>query len=196
MRFVVARLIKPSGRKPDESGHYEQNPARPRLWLSPREILYQKLLRFLPACYRPREIDWQSAYPVEPGGDRMTSRVDIGVFAWNGAHDSAPAFLSVQFPTHQQRGYTRTPDGIRLISIDYDAAGRGAYFDPYLYWSAPWSDRIEYGPEGEAIRTRTTPDGEITLTAPDRLSDGRTASYVVEGRGQKRTLRMKIAKGE
>ena len=142
------------------------------------------------------EIDWQSAYPVEPGGDRMTSRVDIGVFAWNGAHDSAPAFLSVQFPTHQQRGYTRTPDGIRLISIDYDAAGRGAYFDPYLYWSAPWSDRIDYGPAGEAIRTRTMPDGEITLTAPDRLSDGRTASYDVEGRGQKRTLRMKIAKGE
>ncbi|WP_417525519.1 hypothetical protein [Marinovum sp.] len=81
--------------------------------------------------------------------ERLMSRVDIGVFANNGVHDSAPSFISVDFPEHQIRQYaTWTGGEKRLLSIDYDAEGRGAYFDPLLYWSAAWTDTAHYHKSG------------------------------------------------
>ncbi len=98
-------------------------------------------------------LDWHDSFVVPARGTddqpRQSSRVDIGVFAWNGRTDSAPAMISVSFPTHQNRQYRSGPDArMRLVEIDYDAIGRGAYFDPALHWSAPWSDRMAYGPDG------------------------------------------------
>jgi len=80
--------------------------------------------------------------------ERRVSRVDIGVFANNGVHDSAPALISIDFPEHQIRQYTNGENGFRLTSIDYDARGRKAYFDPLLYWSAPWTDTARYDDAG------------------------------------------------
>ena len=57
---------------------------------------------------------------------RPTSRVDIGVFANNGVHDSAPAILSWYFPPEEARSYAPGPDGaLRIASIDYAARARG-----------------------------------------------------------------------
>lgn len=99
-------------------------------------------------------VNWHDAFALPANdsggtGGRETSRVDIGVFAWNGLSDSAPAILSISFPTHQHRTYeTGLGGAVRLASVDYDARGRGATYDPRLHWSAPWRDEFVYGPDG------------------------------------------------
>lgn len=120
-------------------------------------------------------IDWHDPWsePVVPGAQgktRRVSRVDIGVFANNGANDSAPAMISIDFPDHQIRRYSAGADGeMRLSSIDYDATGRDAYFDPLLYWTAAWKDVARYDQSG----TR--------LLGWDRMnSDGISIGFVVD----------------
>ena len=51
--------------------------------------------------------------------DILSHRVDIAVFADNGAHFSAPATFSILFPSHQTRVYERGPNGLRIKSVDY-----------------------------------------------------------------------------
>lgn len=116
---------------------------------------------------------WSLSVPQKNGSvERRVSRVDIGVFANNGVHDSAPSVISIDFPEHQIRHYADAAGGKQLTSIDYDAHGRKIYFDPVLYWSAPWTDNARYnkarallgwdrlGADGE---TRFVPVGEDQL---------------------------------
>ncbi|MEM6635131.1 MAG: hypothetical protein AAF667_04495 [Pseudomonadota bacterium] len=95
-------------------------------------------------------IDWHAPLmrlaPIDQGAVRMSSRVDVGVIAWNGVNFSAPAIVSVDLPAHQKRTYEHGPDGaLTFAQIDYDAVGRRMAFDPLLYWTAPWSDRFVDG---------------------------------------------------
>ena len=46
---------------------------------------------------------------------RPSARIDIGVFASNGSHDSAPAILSILLPLHEGRLYAPGPDGKRVL---------------------------------------------------------------------------------
>ncbi|MBK0327150.1 hypothetical protein I5535_07570 [Rhodobacteraceae bacterium F11138] len=121
---------------------------------------------------------------------RQTSRVDIGVFAWNGRVDSAPAMISVSFPTHQERTYEPGPDGMmRLARIDYDAIGRGAYYDPLLHWSAPWVDRLSYLPDGTlAGWTRDQGAAVTRFDAKGNLVDGREVTYQIPSNPKKMPL--------
>ncbi|MEO0566882.1 MAG: hypothetical protein AAF066_04065 [Pseudomonadota bacterium] len=57
------------------------------------------------------EINWQDPGPVPGVRGLITDRVDIGVFAHNGVHDSAPSFISIQMPRHEIRRYDVAPDG-------------------------------------------------------------------------------------
>jgi hypothetical protein len=93
----------------------------------------------------------ESATERQTPFERQLSRVDIGVFANNGVYDSAPALISIDFPEHQLRQYGDGPDGKRLETINYDARGRKAYFDPVLYWSAPWTDTARYDENGALL---------------------------------------------
>jgi hypothetical protein len=94
-------------------------------------------------------VGWHERRPVMPRAERLSDRVDIGVFARNGVHDSAPAFVSVSFPAHEQREFETGPNGImRLAAVDYDAIGRGQTFDPVLHWSAPWRDEFAHDERG------------------------------------------------
>lgn len=108
---------------------------------------------------------------------RRVSRVDIGVFANNGAHDSAPAFISIDFPEHQLRQYVESANGEkRLLSIDYNTKPRRAYFDPLLFWSAAWSDTARYDEEG-------------TLLGWDRRNAGGSpVEFVPDGAGSRSPL--------
>ena len=105
------------------------------------------------------------------GKTRRVSRVDIGVFANNGFNDSAPAIISIDFPSHQRRQYSVQADGeIRISSIDYDAKGRGASFDPLIYWSAAWTDTARYDASGQKLLgwKRLSSDGvSIDIAADD-----------------------------
>jgi hypothetical protein len=54
---------------------------------------------------------------------------------------------------------------VRLVSVDHDAIGRGAPFDPLLHWSAPWTD-VALHAEGRIVGwERRDPSGG-TRTVP------------------------------
>ncbi len=128
------------------------------------------------------EISWHNPFPINPRQPRLTSRVDIGVIAWNGAQFSAPAFLSVSFPTHQRRVYGPDANAVmRLQAVDYDAQTRAASYDPLLHWSAPWRDTLEYDPAGQLIGLlRKTADGRvISFTGDGVPASGVAIEYQV-----------------
>lgn len=116
--------------------------------------------------------------------DPFTDRVDIGVFANNGVHDSAPAFISVSFPTHQQRSYAPVAGaGIQISEVDYDALGRKERYDPLLYWSAPWRDSYHYDAAGKMTgwsRQDASPTPATDYGADGNLADGGVVSYAID----------------
>ncbi|MCB1362936.1 MAG: hypothetical protein KDK02_02380 [Rhodobacteraceae bacterium] len=93
-------------------------------------------------------IDWQEPRPTPGAPDIVSDRVDIGVFANNGIHDSAPAFISVLLPRHERRIYEPGPDGTpRIASLDR-APRPGVYADPRLFPETPWRDVYRYDADG------------------------------------------------
>ena len=144
-----------------------------------------------PSGIRARvSIDWHDAFVVGANKKRLSNRVDIGVIASNGVNDSAPAFISIAFPSHQLREYSTSAEHSsevpRLVSIDYDAIARGAQFDPILFWSAPWSDIYQYDNHGQLSGwTRVGEDIDMAFD----LEDGEV-SYEIQGAIQTPELRM------
>ncbi|MEM7271432.1 MAG: hypothetical protein AAF401_19545, partial [Pseudomonadota bacterium] len=53
-------------------------------------------------------IKWQDDIRTAGDGGLPSGRIDIGLFAHNGAHYSAPAFFSVSLPRHETRKYAST----------------------------------------------------------------------------------------
>ena len=93
-------------------------------------------------------LDWHEPFRISEDNPLVSSRVDIGVFADNGAHDSAPAILSVFFPPHEARRYEPGPDGVpRIAAIDH-AARPEVYADPLLLPRADWRDDFHYAADG------------------------------------------------
>lgn len=127
-------------------------------------------------------LDWHDPFRISEENDQITSRVDIGVFADNGAHDSAPAILSWTFPAHETRVYETGPDNApRVVSIDYADPGKaGIYADPLLYPRARWRDVYRYAADGRRLGwTRRRPDGSETAYGPDGLrADAETDAAV------------------
>lgn len=114
------------------------------------------------------EIDWHEARPINPMTDRMTDRVDVGVFAWNGVNYSAPAFISVSFPRHQSRDYqpVGADPAMRLVSVDYSNM-HNAYVDPLLHWTASWRDEFGYDDQGRRVEWhRVMPNETLVLQGP------------------------------
>lgn len=142
------------------------------------------------------DIDWHDTFYETGAKTRKTNRVDIGVFAWNGIHDSAPAIISISFPGHQKRIYKTRPDGngLQSLSIDYDADSRKSYYDPTLHWSAPWVDTIQYDSDGKPLKwLRKIKDETVLLRSQDGLVDGRAISYTLKDTKKGRTLIMQVA---
>jgi hypothetical protein len=106
-------------------------------------------------------LDWHDPYMISEETPFTTARVDIGVFANNGVHDSAPAILSWYFPPDQTRLYENGPDGVpRILSIDHaDPQKAEVYADPLLLPRADWRDAFSYAPDGSLVGwTRTRDD--------------------------------------
>jgi hypothetical protein len=90
-------------------------------------------------------VPWHERAPV-PGRPELSSdRIDIAVFADNGAELSAPGFLSLLFAGNQARSYDA--EG-RILSVDYTAPG---YADPLLFPERDWLDRYEYDGAGHLL---------------------------------------------
>ena len=107
------------------------------------------------------QVDWQEPRPIGEENPIRSARVDVGVFANNGVHDSAPAILSVLFPAHETRRYEPGPDGaMRIVAIDHaDPAKAGVYADPMLMARADWRDDYRYDADDALVGwTRSRPD--------------------------------------
>ena len=111
-------------------------------------------------------LPWHERAPVPGRSELSSDRVDIAVFADNGAELSAPGFLSLLFPGNQARSYDA--EG-RILSVDYTAPG---YADPLLFPARDWLDRYEYDGAGHLLGwtrrrgdriTRFTRDGLLVL---------------------------------
>ena len=61
-------------------------------------------------------VPWHERRPVLPGSSMESNRVDVGVFAHNGACYSAPAFISLLYLDDEARTYA--PDG-RILEVGY-----------------------------------------------------------------------------
>lgn len=91
---------------------------------------------------------WHDPFVISDDNPVTTARVDIGVFASNGVHDSAPAIVSWYFPPSEKRRLEEGPDGaLRTAAIDHTNPGR-AYADPVLVPRADWRDDFAWGPDG------------------------------------------------
>jgi hypothetical protein len=94
---------------------------------------------------------WHDPFVISEDNPVTTSRVDIGVFASNGVHDSAPAILSWYFPPTEKRRIEPGPDGApRTAAIDHGNPGR-AYADPILVPRADWRDDFDWDAGGALI---------------------------------------------
>ncbi|MDQ2089657.1 hypothetical protein [Marimonas arenosa] len=83
------------------------------------------------------EVSWQQPRATPGRNDVLSSRVDIGVFAHNGVFDSAPAFISILLPRHEQRVYELGQDGDwRLVRSDKVPRDE-VYVDPLLFPDEP-----------------------------------------------------------
>ena len=117
------------------------------------------------------EIDWQAPRPVAEESPVLSARVDIGVFAKNGVHDSAPAILSMLLPAHETRRYEAGPDGeMHIAAIDYaDPDKAKTYADPMLMARAGWRDEYVYDAEGRPVGwTRIRPERTDSFDAAGR----------------------------
>ena len=117
-------------------------------------------------------LDWHDPFPVSEDDPTPTARVDVGVFAHNGAHDSAPAILSWYCPPTETRSYAPAPEGAapRLVAIDHADEGRAqAYADPLLVPRADWRDEF-------------APDAAGRVTGWTRHREGREAeAFTADG---------------
>jgi hypothetical protein len=109
------------------------------------------------------QVAWHERRPVEPGSKLLSARVDIGVFAHNGVHYSAPAFVSYFCPPCEKRVYD---DQQRIVSIEHVASqDKEHYADPLLLTPALWKDEYHYDSEGRLVgwtRTRNGTTEEFT----------------------------------
>ena len=112
-------------------------------------------------------VDWQNTRPVAGRPEITSPRIDIGVFANNGAHDSAPAFISILMPDHERRVYEETPEGEpKPMMID---RRKEQYADPVIHPQIAWRDVYRYGPSGQFIGwTRYSKNGEQLFDADGR----------------------------
>src|SRR6056297_863688 len=93
-------------------------------------------------------LDWQLPRPVPGRPEIRSNRVDIGVFARVGDHDSMPGLISILLPQHETRRYRPGPDGaLRIESRDFRLP-EGSYADPVLFPQADWRDVYRYGVSG------------------------------------------------
>jgi len=108
-------------------------------------------------------LDWHDPFPISEADPTVTARIDVGVFASNGVHDSAPAILSWYCPPTEKRSYAPADGGPpRLVAIDHAATDRAdAYADPLLVPRADWRDAFETDAGGRITGwTRSRPGRE------------------------------------
>jgi len=115
----------------------------------------------------------EPGFPSAADPALRASRVDIGAFAHNGTHPSAPAILSIYFLNNEARAYS---DDRRILWVDY-ASASGRYVDPALSYRRNWKDVYRYDDQNRltgwvrhhgALRESFTPHGLLVETRDPR----------------------------
>ncbi|MBL9060543.1 MAG: hypothetical protein JNK88_11040 [Mangrovicoccus sp.] len=108
------------------------------------------------------EIDWH--VPTAASG-LASSRIDLAVFADNGATLSAPATFSVALPLFQNRRFEAGPAGhMRLAALDYRGNPKDRRTDRSIWATGPWQDALVYDPAGMLSGIeRSGPSGRESL---------------------------------
>lgn len=136
-------------------------------------------------------LTWQGRHPVAPGSKMESNRIELGVFAHNGAFYSAPAFISYYTYDNEERVYDQAG---RIVSVTYTGADEpGNYTDPLLDQPKSWRDEYHYDTRGEltgwtrfrgAVSEDFLPDGRAVVRrdGQGRVAETRTVSYEVKQR--------------
>jgi hypothetical protein len=104
------------------------------------------------------EIDWHVP-PPGPSG-LASSRIDLAVFADNGAELSAPSTMSVLLPLFQNRVYAADRAGqMRLVSLDYRFDEDDPQPDRSIWATGRWQDTLVYDDLGVLAGYDRTGDG-------------------------------------
>ncbi len=113
-------------------------------------------------------VTWHERFTVSPEDQLASNRVDIGVFAGNGAQWSAPAFVTFFCPDSVTRRYD---DAGRLASIEYRSTAQGGnYADPVAHTPRDWRDELRYDESGHLLGwTRQRGTATEDFTAEGRL---------------------------
>ena len=112
-------------------------------------------------------VPWHERQPIVWQPDLTSDRVDIGVFADNGHHLSAPAFISLLFPANEKRIYR--PD-LQIGEIDYQDPDYGnRYVDPVLFPARNWRDVFLYDDDGRFAGWKRIRDHSATQYTRDGL---------------------------
>jgi hypothetical protein len=135
-------------------------------------------------------VPYHASRPVQPDSPMQSSRVDIGVFAHNGKHYSAPGFVSFVSLDNEERHYNKKN---QIQSIQYND---GNYSDPLIALAKNWRDEYKYDEAGQLVgwtRHRDgatedfTPQGALIKTRDDRgrAVVTRLVKYVAKSRKNK-----------
>ncbi|MCX8156237.1 MAG: hypothetical protein N3J91_07310 [Verrucomicrobiae bacterium] len=116
------------------------------------------------------QVEWHPRFPIPGPPGMAANRVDIGVFADNGVHFSAPAFITWYCPDNQERIYDA--EG-RIRSVTYSGEFEpGNYADPMIVPVRSWRDEYHYDPQGKltgwtrwrgGVSEEFTANGELIL---------------------------------
>ena len=92
---------------------------------------------------------WHPSFPTVGRADMLCDRIDIGVFAHNGQHYSAPGFVTSFSLRNEKRRYDA--DG-NIMFVDYgDAEISKQYVDPLIDIRKRWRDDYRYSRTGQII---------------------------------------------
>jgi hypothetical protein len=109
------------------------------------------------------KVPWHKRRPTTAQTTITTDRVDIGVFAYNGKHLSAPAFISLLYPGTEARTYRS--DG-QIGEVDYTAHPE-RYVDPLLFPVRAWRDVYHYDATGRLLGWQRHRENEVTRFTAD-----------------------------
>ena len=111
-------------------------------------------------------VPYHERAPIAPGNAIESNRVDIGAFVHNGAHYSAPAFVTFYYLDNEKRVYDEEH---RIRVVDYaDPEVSKNYVDPMIDITRDWRDEYDYDESG-------------TLTGWTRIRNGSKQQFTAEG---------------
>jgi hypothetical protein len=148
-------------------------------------------------------VQWHERFASAADPKLQTNRIDIGVFAHNGAHYSAPGFVTFYCLDDEERQYDERG---RIAAVTYRSPAQGGnYADPLVHNLRDWRDEYHYDDDvltgwtrhrGQEQEQFTAHGHLVTQTdAKGRAAQARKVGYVARAAqgGQLPVLEMVVS---